>query len=82
MKKRLLTVAMISAMCLGSIFAGGASEAPATKEIKGEVGGTLEIWSFTNEMKTFALAYQEAHPNVDVEYTNDSNDKRRISNKN
>jgi ABC-type glycerol-3-phosphate transport system substrate-binding protein len=68
MKKRLLAIAMISAMCFGSIFANGSTEA-APKGITGEVGGDLEIWSFTNEMKTFALAYQEANPNVNVEYT-------------
>jgi ABC-type glycerol-3-phosphate transport system substrate-binding protein len=69
MKKKLLAIAMVSAMCFGSIFASGSSEAAASKEIEGTVGGKLEIWSFTNELKTFALAYQEAHPDVDVEYT-------------
>ena len=40
-----------------------ATEAPA-KEQK-----TLKIWSFTDEMKTMALAFQEKHPEVKIEYT-------------
>lgn len=35
-----------------------------TKEQK-----TLKIWSFTDEMKTMALAFQEKHPEVKIEYT-------------
>ncbi len=46
------------------------SDNQATVEkVEEEVGGTLNIWSFTPEIKTFALAYQEAHPEVDVQYT-------------
>jgi ABC-type glycerol-3-phosphate transport system substrate-binding protein len=71
MKKKLLSMALIGAMCVGSIFANGGKEVATTApaEITGQVGGTLKIWSFTNELRTFALAYQEAHPDVNVEYT-------------
>ncbi len=31
--------------------------------------GTLNIWSFTNELHTFALAFQKEHPDIKVEYT-------------
>jgi ABC-type glycerol-3-phosphate transport system substrate-binding protein len=68
MKKKILAIAAITAMCFSTIFANGAKE-EAPKQITGEVGGTLKIWSFTNEIKTFALAYQEKHPDIKVEYT-------------
>ncbi|MBK5201073.1 MAG: hypothetical protein JJE21_06010, partial [Spirochaetaceae bacterium] len=71
MKKKLLSMALIGAMCVGSIFANGSKEVTTTApaEITGKVGGTLKIWSFTNELRTFAIAYQETHPDVKVEYT-------------
>lgn len=71
MKKKLLSIVLIGAMCVTSIFASGNKEDVSTTpaEITGSVGGTLKIWSFTNEIKTFALAYQEAHPDVNIEYT-------------
>jgi multiple sugar transport system substrate-binding protein len=30
---------------------------------------TLKIWSFTDELKTMVLAFQEKHPDVKIEYT-------------
>jgi len=68
MKKRILSLALISALCVGSLFANGSKE-EAAQQVTGTVGGTLKIWSFTNELRTLALAYQEKHPDVDVEYT-------------
>ncbi len=65
MKKILLSFLIIS-ISFTSIFAQGQEEA---KSIEGEVGGTLKIWSFTNEINTMAIAYQDAHPEVDVEFT-------------
>lgn len=65
MKKILLSFLIIS-ISLTSIFAQGQEEAAS---IDGEVGGTLKIWSFTNEINTMAVAYQDAHPEVNVEYT-------------
>jgi len=29
----------------------------------------LKVWSFTNEIKTMAIAYEGVHPDVDVQYT-------------
>lgn len=31
--------------------------------------GKLVIWSFTNEMKTFAVAFKEKNPGVEIEFT-------------
>ncbi len=64
MKKILLSFLIIS-ISLTSVFANGQDE----QADNGEIGGTLNIWSFTNELNTMAVAYQEAHPEVDVEYT-------------
>jgi multiple sugar transport system substrate-binding protein len=33
------------------------------------LSGTLKVWSFTNEIKTMAIAFQGKHPEVKVEYT-------------
>ncbi len=41
---------------------------PATEAPK-ELTGTLKVWSFTTEIKTFATAFQKANPGVKVEYT-------------
>ena len=44
---------------------GDSSSAPTKADGK----KTLKIWSFTDEVKTMALAFQEKHPEVKVEYT-------------
>ncbi len=44
--------------------APAATEAPAA-----ELEGTLNVWSFTNEIKTMAIAFQGKHPKVKVTYT-------------
>jgi multiple sugar transport system substrate-binding protein len=41
-----------------------ATEAPAA-----ELSGTLNVWSFTNEIRTMAIAFQGRHPGVTVNYT-------------
>lgn len=41
-----------------------AAEAPATGEKT-----VLNVWSFTNEILTMAVAFEKTHPNVDVVYT-------------
>lgn len=57
----LLTASMLLAACGG----GAATEAPAT------TGGktVLNVWSFTNEIMTMAIAFEKSHPDVDVVYT-------------
>jgi multiple sugar transport system substrate-binding protein len=34
-----------------------------------EFKGTLNVWSFTNEIRTMAIAFEATHPDVDVVYT-------------
>jgi len=54
-----------------------AEDAPATtNETAGEtsaepaeLSGTLNVWAFTNEIRTMAIAFEGRHPNVDVVYT-------------
>jgi ABC-type glycerol-3-phosphate transport system substrate-binding protein len=38
------------------------AEAPAEKKV-------LNVWSFTNEINTMAIAFEGKHPDVDVQYT-------------
>ena len=45
--------------------AAAATEAPMTDELE----GTLNVWSFTNEIRTMAIAFQGKYPNVKVVYT-------------
>lgn len=40
---------------------------PSTLDTSAPV--TLNVWSFTNEIMTMAVAFEERHPNVDVNYT-------------
>ena len=47
--------------------AAAATEAPAAAPA--ELEGTLNVWSFTNEIRTMAIAFQGKHPKVKVVYT-------------
>ncbi|HNO93421.1 MAG TPA: ABC transporter substrate-binding protein, partial [Anaerolineales bacterium] len=50
--------------------AAEATDAPAaTEAAPAELSGTLNVWSFTNEIRTMAIAFEGVHPNVDVVYT-------------
>lgn len=52
-----------------------ATEAPATEapavatEAPAEGKTVLNVWSFTNEIMTMAVAFEKVHPDVDVVYT-------------
>src|SRR5512141_2330978 len=46
-----------------------APAAPAATEAPKELEGTLNVWSFTNEIRTMAIAFQGKHPKVKVVYT-------------
>lgn len=51
-----------------------AAEAPTAEEPMAEEPATgekqvLNVWSFTNEIRTMAIAFEGTHPNVDVVYT-------------
>jgi ABC-type glycerol-3-phosphate transport system substrate-binding protein len=70
-----LTVLMLAGMMAGCAPAApapaapttpGATEAAAPVELEKQV---LKVWSFTDEVKTMSLAFQEKYPNVTVEYT-------------
>jgi multiple sugar transport system substrate-binding protein len=41
----------------------------ATEAAMAELEGTLNVWSFTNEIRTMAIAFQGKHPGVTVNYT-------------
>ena len=45
--------------------APAATEAPASPAEK----TVLDVWSFTNEINTMAIAFEKLHPEVDVKYT-------------
>ncbi len=62
-----LTVTML-ASCGGGSADAGATPAGGDAAATGD-GKSLNIWSFTNEGQTFATAYQEANPDVEVTYT-------------
>ena len=47
--------------------AAAATEAPAAAPA--ELEGTLNVWSFTAELRTMAIAFQGKHPKVKVNYT-------------
>ena len=44
-----------------------ATEAPAQPAATGKT--VLNVWSFTNEIRTMAIAFEAKHPDVDVVYT-------------
>lgn len=46
-----------------------AAEAPATEAPAAEGKTVLNVWSFTNEINTMAIAFEGKHPDVDVVYT-------------
>ena len=46
-----------------------AAEEPAAEEPAATVKTVLDVWSFTNEILTMAVAFEKTHPDVDVVYT-------------
>jgi multiple sugar transport system substrate-binding protein len=46
-----------------------AAEAPVAEAPAAEGKTVLNVWSFTNEILTMAVAYEKDHPDVDVVYT-------------
>ena len=45
------------------------TEPPALTEAAVAVPQVLNVWSYTNELKTMAIAFEKLHPEVDVVYT-------------
>ena len=75
----LVALSMMLAACQPAATQAPATQAPATEapatqapvatEAPKELEGTLNVWSFTNEIKTMAIAFQGKHPKVKVVYT-------------
>lgn len=70
----LMIVSLMLAACGGSATEAPAveepvAEEPAAEEPMAEEKTVLNVWSFTNEIRTMAIAFEEKNPNVDVVYT-------------
>jgi len=70
--KKTLALVLVIIMVVG-MLAGCTQTAPAATETaqpaETAAPKTLKVWSFTDEVRTMALAFQEKYPNVKVEYT-------------
>jgi multiple sugar transport system substrate-binding protein len=79
----LISLLVIATMILAACTTTEETKAPAAEEPTGgeeEAGGeeeeaagpektVLDVWSFTNEILTMAIAFEGKHPDVDVVYT-------------
>ncbi len=71
----MLTVLMLTGMMTGCAKPTEAVKEEATTAAAAEAAPVelekqvLKVWSFTDEVKTMSLAFQEKYPNVTVEYT-------------
>ncbi len=61
MRKSILVI--VSLLVVASMLFSGCASKPK------ELSGVLNVWSFTNEIKTMAIAFQGVHPGVKVTYT-------------
>jgi len=70
-----LSVLLLASMLLSACAKPAATteapavEAPAATAAPAEGKTVLNVWSFTNEILTMAIAYEKDHPDVDVVYT-------------
>jgi multiple sugar transport system substrate-binding protein len=64
---RFLSILVILSTLLVACGSTAKNEVPPAS--KAELEGTLNVWSFTNEIKTMAIAFQGEHPKVKVVYT-------------
>ena len=64
----ILSVLVVLSMALTACGAK-ATEPPATQPPSTELEGTLNVWAFTNEIRTMAIAFHGKHPKVNVVYT-------------
>ncbi|MDF2593279.1 MAG: extracellular solute-binding protein family 1 [Clostridia bacterium] len=72
MKKTLalvLVLLMVVSMFAGCTKTQTEPTAGTPEPTKNDVPKVLKVWSFTDEVRTMALAFQEKYPNVKVEYT-------------
>lgn len=75
----ILSLLVVLSMLLAACAPAATTEkAPATNneqtsgttdEAPAELEGTLNVWAFTNEIRTMAIAFEGRHPKVDVVYT-------------
>ncbi len=67
----LLSLVLIASFVLAACGTPAATEAPdvVTEAPAAELEGTLNVWAFTNEIRTMAIAFQGRHPGVTVNYT-------------
>ena len=75
----ILIASMVLAACAPAAAPTEAPAAPAATEAPAAPAATeapaaaakqeLNLWSFTNEMQTMALAYEKLHPDVKINYT-------------
>ena len=61
MRKSILVI--VSLLVVASMLFSGCASKPK------ELSGVLNVWSFTNEIKTMAIAFEGVHPGVRVNYT-------------
>jgi hypothetical protein len=69
MRKSVLFVFSLLIISSMVLTACGGDAAPAEPEFDMEAPATLNVWAFTNEINTMAIAFEKVHPNVDVVYT-------------
>jgi len=70
----LVALSMLLSACGAPATEAPAAEAPAATEapaVEAPAAGktVLNVWSFTNEINTMAIAFEGTHPDVDVVYT-------------
>ena len=67
--KKLISL-LLAAFMLISLFSGcGKKTSETNANTQTNEPKVLRIWSFTDEVKTFTVAFQEKYPDVKVEYT-------------
>ena len=60
---------VLSLVLVASVAMAACTTPEAAPEAEAEGPITLNVWSFTNEINTMAIAFEKTHPNVDVVYT-------------
>ena len=69
-----MVLSMLLAACGGAApaateGAAPAADAPAAAAPAGDLEGTLNVWSFTNDTRIASVAFQEKHPGVKINFT-------------
>lgn len=75
--RKLRTLAFVSVLLVsmgGFLFAEGQAEDVVAEDPAEGLSGELVVWSFTDELEGMLDAFQEVHPNVEIEFTVFPND--------